>query len=238
MRRADRLFRITQELRSDRWRTARSLAEAMEVSERTIYRDIQDLSLSGVPIIAEAGQGYRLMEGYRLPPLMFDAEELEALLLGVRMVGVWSEPLLGAAARRAVVRIEAVLPDRLRPELARNVILVPPSGPEPAVGDTLHLLRQAVRSQAKVKFHYQREDGERSVRHVRPLGLAYWGRTWTLVAWCELRDAFRHFRLDRMTHLLETGDSFVQEPGHTLDDFIAQVSEDNSSRSDSPHSSD
>lgn len=225
MRRADRLFRITQTLRSDRWLTARALAESLEVSERTIYRDIQDLSLSGIPIIAEAGLGYRLMEGFRLPPLMFDEEELEALLLGVRMVGVWSEPMLAKAAERAVARIEAVLPERLLPELARSAILVPPYGPEAAVSDALHLLRQAVRNQRKVMFHYQRADGERSVRTVRPLGLAYWGRTWTLVAWCELRDAFRHFRLDRMEDLLERGERFEHEAGCTLDDFLAALNQ-------------
>ncbi len=223
MRRADRLFRITQELRSDRWITASILAERLEVSERTIYRDIQDLSLSGIPIIAETGVGYRLMEGFRLPPLMFDEEELEALLLGVRMVGVWSEPVLAEAVERAVARIEAVLPERLLPELSRTAILVPPYGPDEAVSDALHLLRQAVRGQRKVMFHYQREDGEKSVRTVRPLGLAYWGRTWTLVAWCELRGDFRHFRLDRMSDLLESGETFEHETGRTLDDFLDAI---------------
>jgi predicted DNA-binding transcriptional regulator YafY len=223
MRRADRLFRITQELRSDRWIEAGTMAERLEVSERTIYRDIQDLSLSGIPIIAETGLGYRLMEGFRLPPLMFDEEELEALLLGVRMVGVWSEPVLAEAAERAVARIEAVLPERLLPELSRTAMLVPPHGPDEAVGDALHLLRQAVRGQRKVRFHYRRGDGERSVRRVRPLGLAYWGRTWTLVAWCELRDDFRHFRLDRMSDLVEDGEAFEHRTGRTLDDFLATL---------------
>ncbi len=227
MRRADRLFRITQELRSDRWLTAQKLAELLEVSERTIYRDIQDLSLSGIPIIAEAGMGYRLMEGFRLPPLMFDEEELEALLLGVRMVGVWTDPLLANAAERAVARIEAVLPERLLPELSRNTILVPPFGPEAEVSDALHLLRQAVRNYSKVKFNYQRADGEKSVRTVWPLGLAYWGRTWTMVAWCELRDEFRHFRLDRMNNLIESGESFTSQPGKTLEDFLAQYESGN-----------
>ncbi len=222
MRRADRLFRITQELRSDRWLTAHALAELLEVSDRTIYRDIQDLSLSGIPIIAEAGLGYRLMEGFRLPPLMFDEEELEALLLGIRMVGVWSDPLLANAAERAVARIEAVLPERLLPELSRNSILVPPFGPEAAVGDALHLLRQAIRNQSKVRFHYQRADGQKSTRTVWPLGLAYWGRTWTLVAWCELRDSFRHFRLDRMDHPVESGERYPLQRGRRLEDFLAQ----------------
>jgi predicted DNA-binding transcriptional regulator YafY len=222
MRRADRLFRITQELRSDRWLTAQKLAELLEVSERTIYRDIQDLSLSGIPIIAEAGMGYRLMEGFRLPPLMFDEEELEALLLGVRMVGVWTDPLLANAAERAVARIEAVLPERLLPELSRNTILVPPFGTDAVVSDALHLLRQAVRNSSKVKFNYQRADSEKSVRTVWPLGLAYWGRTWTLIAWCELRNEFRSFRLDRMNNLIESGEAFTPQPGRTLEDFLAQ----------------
>ena len=225
MRRADRLFRITQSLRSDRPVTAADLAERLEVSERTIYRDIQDLSLSGVPVIAEPGVGYRLAEGFRLPPLMFDEEELEALLLGVNMVGVWSDPALGDAARRAVGKIEAALPERLRGELARNALLVPPYGPGPEVGGVLHQLREAVRARAKVSFHYQRADGAHSTRTVRPLGLAYWGRTWTLVAWCELRDDFRHFRLDRMARLVESGERFALEEGRTLEAFLATVSD-------------
>lgn len=224
MRRADRLFRIVQTLRSDRWLTARRLADELEVSERTIYRDIQDLSLSGIPIVAEAGLGYRLMEGFRLPPLMFDETELEALLLGIRMVGVWSDPDLAQAADSAATKIDAVLPERLRPELERNALLVPPFGPEPEVIDALHLLRGAVRAQAKVHFHYRRADGEASTRTVQPLGLAYWGRTWTLVGWCELRDDFRHFRLDRISHLLESGEGFEPVPGRRLEDFLALVS--------------
>jgi predicted DNA-binding transcriptional regulator YafY len=128
------------------------------------------------------------------------------------------------AAQRAVARIEAVLPQRLTPELARNTIMVPPYGPEASVGDALHLLRRAVRERGKIKFHYQRADGERSVRTVRPLGLAYWGRNWTLIAWCELRDEFRHFRLDRMHDLLLSGESFEPEAGRTLDDFLASLS--------------
>lgn len=223
MRRADRLFRIVQTLRTDRAVTARMLAEQLEVSERTIYRDIQDLSLSGVPIIAETGVGYRLMAGFRLPPLMFDEEELEALLLGVRMVGVWSDPALAVAAERAVSKIEAVLPERLQTELERVALLVPPTGPEPGVGDSLHLLRETVRHHAKVSFHYRRADGADSRRIVRPLGLAYWGRTWTLIAWCELRRDFRQFRLDRMTQLLEYGESFQPTQGRTLEDYIQRV---------------
>lgn len=229
MRRADRLFSIVLELRNDRPITAKQLAQRLEVSERTIYRDIQDLTLTGVPVVAEPGSGYRLMEGYRLPPLMFDQAELEALSLGLQMVGVWSDPELARAATRASAKIDAVLPERLRPELDSNALLVPPYGTDEEVAAHLYLLRNAVRHQVKVHCHYQRADGAASERILRPLGLAYWGRTWTLIAWCELRDDFRSFRLDRMSRLIENGQRFEQEPGRRLNDFLATVEHEDSS---------
>ena len=226
MRRADRLFRIVLELRNDKPITAHKLADRLEVSERTIYRDIQDLTLSGIPIVAEPGSGYRLMDGYRLPPLMFDQAELEALLLGIQMVGVWSDSELAQAAERAAAKIDAVLPERLRPELDRNDLLVPPFGPDEEVANYLHQLRGTIRNQIKVHFHYQRADGQLSDRIVRPLGLAYWGRTWTLISWCELRNGFRNFRLDRMNRLVENGQPFEQETGKTLKDYLATVEQE------------
>ena len=113
MRRADRLFQIVQNLHHDRVVTAHDLAEELDVSERTIYRDIQDLSLSGVPITGEAGQGYRLLRGFHLPPLMFNQEELEALLLGARMVRAWTDKGLARAANQALLKIEHVLSEKL-----------------------------------------------------------------------------------------------------------------------------
>lgn len=124
MRRADRLFRIAQRLHHERVATARTLAEELEVSERTIYRDIQDLSLSGVPVTGEAGVGYRLARGFRLPPLMFEAEELAALMLGMRMVQARTDPVLASATARAAARIEAALPERLLGEFALEELLV------------------------------------------------------------------------------------------------------------------
>lgn len=222
MRRADRLFQIVQSLHHERAVTARHLAQHLEVSERTIYRDIQDLSLSGVPITGEAGLGYRLMKGFQLSPLMFTAEELAALLLGARMVQTWTDKGLARAAHQAMAKIEHVIPEHLRPELERQEIIVPSFPVSAAVSDALEALRGAIKPQRKVRFDYQREDSEQSRRVVHPLGLFYWGKVWTLVAWCELRDSFRHFRLDRMSNVERLHERYESKAGRTLQDFLDQ----------------
>jgi len=222
MRRADRLFQIIQGLHHDRAVTARQLAENLEVSERTIYRDIQDLSLSGVPITGEAGRGYRLMKGFHLSPLMFNEEELAALLLGARMVQTWTDKSLARAAQQAMAKIEHVIPDHLKPELERQEIMVPSFPFSLTVADELEVLRAAIKQQRKVRFDYRREDNEKSTRIVHPLGLFYWGKVWTLAAWCELRDGFRHFRLDRMSNIASLEDRYESLEGRTLQDFLAQ----------------
>jgi predicted DNA-binding transcriptional regulator YafY len=223
MRRADRLFQIIQSLHHERPITARQLAEELEVSDRTIYRDIQDLSLSGVPVTGEAGRGYKLMRGFRLPPLMFNEEELEALLLGARMVRAWTDKGLAGAAHRALQKIEHVVPERLRPELTRQELMVPDFPMEGQAGERLMVVRRAIKEQRKVRIAYTRSDGEHSTRIVHPLGLFYWGKVWTLVAWCELRDAFRHFRLDRMTCCEKCDEAFEVVEGRTLQDFLNSV---------------
>jgi predicted DNA-binding transcriptional regulator YafY len=223
MRRADRLFQLIQHLHYDRVITARQLAENLEVSERTIYRDVQDLSLSGVPIEGEAGSGYRLRRGFHLPPLMFNAEELAALILGARMVCAWTDKGLARAATNVMRKIETVLPEHLKPELTRDDMLVPDFNANGVVAEHLALLRNAIKQQYKVVYGYTREDGAHSHRTVHPLGLFYWGRVWTLVGWCELRDSFRHFRLDRMDTLTMSPESFTSLPGRTLADYLATV---------------
>jgi predicted DNA-binding transcriptional regulator YafY len=222
MRRADRLFQIIQGLHHERAVTARHLAEQLEVSERTIYRDIQDLSLSGIPITAETGLGYRLMKGFHLSPLMFNEEELAALLLGARMVQTWTDKGLARAAQQAMAKIEHVIPDHLKPELERQEIMVPAFPFSLTVSDELEALRGAIKQQRKVRFDYQREDNQKSTRIVHPLGLFYWGKVWTLVAWCELRNSFRHFRLDRMSNIANLEDRYESVEGRTLQDFLAQ----------------
>ncbi|MBI5330168.1 MAG: YafY family transcriptional regulator [Betaproteobacteria bacterium] len=220
MRRADRLFQIVLLLGRRRAITARELAEALRVSERTIYRDIADLSLSGVPVEGAAGVGYLMRGGYQLPPLMFDPEELAALALGSRMVQGWADPELGRAAERALLKIEAVLPPALqdRPE----VLLAPDFHVPAAMVAPLGLLRRAIGESRKTAFAYTRADGQASHRTVWPLGLFFWGETWTLGAWCELRSEYRSFRLDRMTGLTLQEDRFIS--GGLLEDFIRVVS--------------
>lgn len=226
MRRADRLFQIIQQLHHARVTTARDLAETLAVSERTIYRDVQDLSLSGVPITGEAGVGYRLMRGFHIPPLMFNEEELAALLLGARMVQVWTDKSLARAAQQAISKIESVIPEHLKPELAREEMLVPDFSIGPEVAAHLALLRSAVKQQRKVSYDYIRQDGQHSSRIVHPLGLFYWGKVWTLVAWCELRDAFRHFRLDRIQRMEVLSERFQILPGRGLQDYLSTVCDD------------
>ncbi|WP_428608337.1 helix-turn-helix transcriptional regulator [Sedimenticola sp.] len=223
MRRADRLFQLVQLLRHDRVVTARHLAQELEVSERTIYRDIQDLSLSGVPILGEAGVGYRLLKGFTLPPLMFSEDELAALLTGMRMVQAWTDRDMARAAQGVINKVESAVPEPLRPELARSEILVPDFNIGPIMAHHLSALRRACRELHKVRLSYVRADGETSERVIHPLGLFYWGKVWTLVAWCELRSDFRHFRLDRIQSLLVTDRCFELQVGHTLNDYLAQV---------------
>lgn len=220
MRRADRLFQIIQNLHHDRVITARHLAQELEVSERTIYRDIQDLSLSGVPITGEVGVGYRLLRGFQLPPLMFTEEEIEALLLGARMVRAWTDKGLARAAHQALLKIEHVIPEKLKPHLTRQDMLVPDFPMEGQAGEQLMIVRQAIKQQYKIRFDYTREDGQHSNRCVHPLGLFYWGKVWTLVAWCELRDTFRQFRLDRIGQCEKLTETFELIAGRTLQDYL------------------
>ncbi|HHM05732.1 MAG TPA: YafY family transcriptional regulator [Gammaproteobacteria bacterium] len=220
MRRADRLFQIVQLLRSRRLWTARQLAGELEVSERTVYRDMQDLMLSGVPIQSEAGVGYALRKGFELPPLMFTREELNALALGARIVRSWADHGLGQAAQNALRKVEAALPKALQHKVADVPLLAPLIQISPPVAKTLAGLRPAIDARRKVSFGYTREDGASSTRTVWPLGLFFWGRVWTLGAWCELRNAFRNFRLDRMTRLSTCEEHYPDMPGRRLNDLI------------------
>ncbi len=223
MRRADRLFRLIQYLRGRRRATtARDIAEALEVSVRTIYRDIADLAASGVPIDGEAGVGYVLRGGFDLPPLMFDEQEIEALLLGARIVQSWTDTSLAEAAADVVAKVEAVIPERLRRHMAETALLAPENHWQEPIEIDLLALREALRSKRKLHLHYRDGEGRETRRQVRPLGLAFYGPVWILAAWCELRDGFRAFRLDRMAELDILEDRFRDEPGKTLHDYLKQ----------------
>jgi len=224
MRRADRLFRLVQVLRARRFATARSLAEALEVSERTVYRDVRDLSLSGVPIEGEAGVGYALRRDFDMPPLMFDFEEIEALTAGARMVQAWSSPALAKAAQSALDKIAAALPADKRIAMDRTKLFAPSFHVDRELCKVLDTMREAIVGSRRLAFAYKDESGRESQRTVRPLGLYFWGQRWTLAAWCESREDFRSFRLDR-TSAVGAGARFPDEPGKRLDDFLRMVRE-------------
>ena len=219
MRRADRLFQIVQYLRGGRLLTARTLSERLEVSERTIYRDIADLIGSGVPIDGEAGVGYLMRDGYDLPPLMFNRDEIVALVAGARMIRAWGRASMAEAAQEALVKISAVLPDSERDRAnAVQVHAIPMPDMSEELRERLDLLEHAIDSRTRLEVIYGDAEGSQTTRIIRPLGLWFWGKVWTLVTWCELRNGFRVFRADRIAELIEL-DSFRTEPGKTLSDF-------------------
>jgi predicted DNA-binding transcriptional regulator YafY len=226
MRRADRLFQIIQLLRSHAVITADRLAEELSVSVRTIYRDIRDLSLSGVPISGEAGVGYALRKGFDLPPLMFDAVELEALVLGARMVQAWSDDALARGARSVLEKVTAVLPAGLAERLGRIALHSPQFGSTAEEREMFALCRAAIEDRSRIIMDYIRADGDRRQRIVWPLGLFFWGRTWTVGAWCEIREDYRSFRLDRIVSAEEVGVGQTRSgETPTLAGYIKHVSE-------------
>ena len=219
MRRADRLFHIIQLIRGRRLTTAAYLAQRLEVSERTIYRDVADLQTQGVPLEGEAGVGYRLGAGFDLPPMMFTQDEAKALVASVRMAQAWMDPALATSAQDALGKILSVLPVDARVAAEALALYAPTGGlPQPAQR-TLQTLREAVQERRKVFLNYRDLSEKASERTVRPLGCFYWGKVWTLAAWCEQRNDFRSFRVDRVTYVRRLDDRFRDEPGRTLADL-------------------
>jgi predicted DNA-binding transcriptional regulator YafY len=223
MRRADRLFQIVQLLRRRRRATTSAdIARRLGVSDRTVYRDIRDLVLAGTPIDGEAGVGYRLRPGYDLPPLMFDREEIQALVLGARIVRQFGDPALARASDAILNKVASILPEDLAPMMDDTRLFVPGVAAATAAADALGIARGALVGRRKLRFRYADAKGGGSARTVRPLGIFFWGKTWTLAAWCELRTDFRNFRLDRMAEPAVLDDRFTDEPGRTLQDMLAQ----------------
>lgn len=220
MRRADRLFQIIEHLRGRPAVTARELAQRLEVSERTIYRDVSDLMTSGVPIEGAAGVGYALRRGFDLPPIMFDAQELEALVVSARLGRALGGAELAESAERALRKIEAVLPEARRRELDAPQMFAPSFAVNPRSTAQLDLVRRAIADRRLLSLAYVRADGENSTRVVRPLAMVYWPPNWLLAAWCELRGDFRSFRTDRFQTVEALEQTFVDEPGKTFDDYL------------------
>jgi len=223
MRRADRLFQIIQLLRRRRTATtAAQIAERLGVSERTVYRDIRDLVLTGTPIDGEAGIGYRIRPGYDLPPLMFDRDEIQALVLGARIVRQFGDPALARASESILGKVAAVIPRDLAPLLAETRLFVPSMNRGDQSAEALTAAREGLIAHRKLRFKYEGAQGAGTERTVRPLGVFFWGRKWTLAAWCELRDDFRNFRLDRASATRLLDETFDDEPGKTLRDLLTR----------------
>jgi predicted DNA-binding transcriptional regulator YafY len=199
MRKADRLFQLIQILRrTGQPITAASIAEELEVSKRTVYRDIADLVGQRVPIAGEAGFGYLLDPGFDMPPLMLTPDEIEAVVLGAQWVAGHSDVLLANAARDVVSKIAAIVPDALRPFITEPSVGIRPALRPPIETIDISVIRDAIRVGRKLRLQYRSETGEITTRIVWPVILGYAETSRLLVAWCELRQAFRHFRTDRM----------------------------------------
>jgi predicted DNA-binding transcriptional regulator YafY len=206
MRRADRLFDIIQILRTARRPvTAAALAEKLEVTPRTIYRDVATLQARRVPIDGEAGVGYVLRRGFDLPPLMFTTDEVEAIVLGARMIPRLRDAKLQRAAESVLDKVTVVLPGQLRAQLAAPRFYVSSGSARPAKGIDLGALRGAIRDHRKMRIAYVDEKGKRTRRTIWPIAMAYYVDVTVIGAWCELRKDYRHFRVERVatSHVLD-----------------------------------
>ena len=214
MRRADRLFQIIQILRrSARPVTAAALAAELEVSKRTVYRDVADLIGQRVPIDGEAGLGYLIAADYDMPPLMLTPDEIEAVVLGAQWVAGRSDKVLSNAARDVIAKIAAVVPERLRPFIAEPSVGVKPLAAEVEEAVDPSRLRSAIRDGRKLRLRYRSEAAAETERVVWPVILGYAETSRLLVAWCELRRGFRHFRTDRIIEAEPLDEAVGLRPG-------------------------
>ncbi len=225
MRRSDRLADIIEIVKDGRLHLARDLAETLQVSVRTIYRDIDTLTASGVPIDGERGVGYMLREPVFLPPLSLSLTELEALNLGMAIVGEVADDDLKAAARTLLSKVAETASHR------RNApknwgFGVYHRMPLRSGFRHMPLIRAAIRNRMTLQITYRALGDEVTRRIIRPLQTEYWGQVWTCTTWCELRDAFRVFRIDRIQDCAETGTSFVDEPGKMIEDYLDSIGTD------------
>lgn len=223
MRRTDRLFDIIGILRDGKLHRAQDIADHLEVSVRTIYRDMDTLVASGIPVEGERGVGYMVREAITLPPLTLTSEELEALNLGVAIVSEAADPDLKQAAQTLADKIDAVLPTKTIAEADAWKFAVYPFADAARGFSHMPTLRTAIKTRQKLRLNYRRIDGTLTDRTIRPLHMEYWGRVWTLTAWCELRDDFRVFRVDLVEDATALPELFIDEPGKTLADFEATL---------------
>jgi len=222
MRRADRLFDIIQTLRTAKGPlTAAMLAERLEVTARTIYRDVAALQARRVPIEGAPGIGYLLRRGFDLPPLMFTADEIDAIAVGARLLRRIRDPGLQDAALSVLAKISTVLPEALRAGVVKPAIFVSEGGATQPDGIDLSDARRAIRENRKMRIAYVDADGRRTRRTIWPIALAYYVDVTVLGAWCELRSDFRHFRVERIQTSAILEDRFSSDGGRLRDRWLA-----------------
>ena len=221
MRKSDRLNEIVHYLRRMHHAvTAEVLAEHFEVSVRTLYRDIQDLQDSGVPILGEAGVGYVIDKNYHLPPIMFDADEVEAIALGISLVSNWTDALFAEKAQSAYQKIQATLSPQMLYELAQITTFSQPSHYKIPWEVNFTEMRECIRRKQKVHFTYLALDETTSQRTIWPLALTSFSPVWLLTGWCELRQAFRNFRIDRISDFALLNERFKDEKGKNFSAYL------------------
>ncbi|MEZ5490119.1 MAG: YafY family protein [Gammaproteobacteria bacterium] len=229
MRRADRLIQIVHYLRRMHHAvTARRIADQFDICQRTVYRDIQDLMNSGVPIYGEAGVGYVIDKKYHLPPVMFDPDELEAIALGISMVRTWTDERFAEKAASALNKVQAVLPANLLNNMQQVATFSENSMAKIPWEVDFSEVRNCIRERRKIRFEYMDLSDCVSARTVRPLALTFFGPVWLLLAWCDTRQDFRNFRLDRMRSMKIPGDLFPIEKDKSLDEYLRKERQENS----------
>lgn len=224
MNKSERLFQLVLLLRSRRTAiTAEAIAEAMGVSVRTVYRDVQALVLSGVPVEGEPGVGYMIRPANHLPPLIFTPDELQALLVGNRMVQAFTDKDLARGAQSAELKIRSILTDHLKQHAEQQPYRIPILESDDGLREIHGKLRRACEQRRKVRALYLDEKQQKSERTIWPLGMIGWTGKWTLLAWCELRSAYRNFRFDRFQSLLPTDDHFTLTAEISIAHYLRSV---------------
>ena len=222
MPRSDRLFDIIQQLRTaTRPTTAAELADALEVTVRTVYRDIATLQARRVPIEGAPGIGYLLRRGFNLPPLMFTIDEVEAIAVGARLVRRLKDPKLQEAAQSVLSKVEVVVPERLRPHIADTPVYVSPGMAPDAQGADLAEIRAAIRDSRKLYISYADAEGRRTNRTIWPIAMAYYVDVTLVGAWCELRTDYRNFRVERIQSSKVLDEHFAQDNGRLFREWSA-----------------
>ena len=224
MTKAERLFALTLLLRSRRTAiTAEAMAELMQVSPRTVYRDVQSLIMAGVPVMGEPGVGYLIRPGNHLPPLIFTPDEVQALIVGSRMVQAFTDKDLAQGARSAELKIRSVLTEPLKRYAEQQPYRVPILERDDPLREKHGRLRRACEQHRKIRVLYQDEKQLQSERILWPLAMIGWSGRWTLLAWCELRWDYRNFRFDRVESLEELEDHFAPTEEISLANYLRHI---------------